>query len=88
MMDILLNHSASIRNLKEKGVAVLPNVLSKDECQKMNDGMDTVEHLTSGLKEPVKRDDPASYNSIFELGLKHGGLIQHHQWGMHNMYGM
>ena len=45
--------------LKEKGVAVLPNVLSKDECQKMNDGMwDTVEHLTSGLKEPVKRDDP------------------------------
>ena len=68
--------------LKEKGVAVLPNVLSKDECQKMNDGMwDTVEHLTSGLKEPVKRDDPASYNSIFELGLKHGGLIQHHQWG-------
>ena len=67
--------------LKDKGVAVLFNVLNDEECKAMNDGMwNTVEHLTSGLKNPVKREEPDTYNSIFDLGLKHGGLIQHHQW--------
>ena len=68
--------------LKEKGVAVLQNVLNEDECRKMNDGMwSTAEILTSGLEKPVKRDEPDTYNSLFDLNLNHGGLIQHHQWG-------
>ena len=36
---------------------------------------------TSGLRIPVKRDEPDTYNSLFDLNLNHGGLIQHHQWG-------
>ena len=68
--------------LKERGVAVLPNVLNKEECQAMNEGMwNTAEHLTSGLSVPVKREEPNTYNSLFDLCLNHGGLIQHHQWG-------
>ena len=68
--------------LKDKGVAVLPNVLNEAECQAMNDGMwDTAEYLTSGLRIPVKRNEPDTYNSLFDLNLNHGGLIQHHQWG-------
>ena len=67
--------------LKDKGVSVLQNVLNEEECKVMNDGMwETAEYLTSGLKNPIKRDEPDTYNSIFDLGLKHGGLIQHHQW--------
>lgn len=67
--------------LKKMGVAVLPSVLNEEECLQMNKGMwDTAEFLTSGLKNPIKRDDPNTYKSIFDLGLKHGGLIQHHQW--------
>ena len=72
--------------LKDKGVSVLCNVLKDEECKAMNDGMwQTAEHLTSGLKNPIKREEPDTYNSIFDLGLKHGGLIQHHQWA-HSQY--
>jgi len=70
-----------LKIMKDKGVSMLFNVLNEEECKAMNDGMwDTAEHLTSGLKIPIKRDDTNTYNSIFDLGLKHGGLIQHHQW--------
>ena len=68
--------------LKEKGVAVYRGVLNKEECEAMNDGMwKTAEYLTSGLAEPLKRDTPETYKAVFNLGLKHGGLIQEFEWG-------
>ena len=71
-----------LRILKEKGAAILPGVLNPEECDSMNLGMwETVEHLTSGLEKPVKRDVPESYAGVFKLVPNHGGLIQHHKWG-------
>ena len=71
-----------LKILKEKGVAVFRGVLDKEECDAMNDGMwSTAEYLTSGLAEPLKRDDPQTYKSVFNLGIKHGGLIQEFEWG-------
>ena len=68
--------------MKEKGAAILPGVLNPEECDSMNLGMwEIVEHLTSGLEKPVKRDDPESYAGVFKLVPNHGGLIQHHKWG-------
>jgi hypothetical protein len=71
-----------LKILKEKGVAVYRGVLNEEECRAMNDGMwDTAEHLTSGLAQPLKRDDPETYKSVFNLVPKHGGLIQEFEWG-------
>ena len=68
--------------LKEKGVAVFRGVLNDDECRAMNDGMwDTAEYLTSGLAQPLQRDDPETYKSVFTLVPKHGGLNQEFEWG-------
>ena len=80
----LVAHNAKdvLRILKEKGVAVYRGVLNKEECGAMNDGMwDTAEHLTSGLAEPLNRHRPETYKGIFNLGIKHGGLIQEFEWG-------
>lgn len=71
-----------LRILKEKGVAIYRGVLNAEECEAMNDGMwDTAEHLTSGLVEPLERNKPETYKGIFDLGIKHGGLIQEFGWG-------
>ena len=71
-----------LKILKEKGVAVYRGVLNEEECRAMNDGMwATAEYLTSGLATPLKRDDPETYKAVFNLGLKHGGLIQEFEWG-------
>lgn len=81
--DIVCDSPDDVKTTLEKhGVAVLPSVLSTAECAAMNRGMwDTVEHLTSGLLQPVARGDPNTYNSVFELTPNHGGLFQHHSWG-------
>lgn len=71
-----------IRILKEKGVAIYRGVLTKEECDEMNKGMwETAEHLTSGLAEPLERTKPETYKALFQLGMKHGGLIQEFEWG-------
>lgn len=68
--------------LQERGVAVLPGVLNYAECQAMNEGMwNTIEHLTSRLRHPVKRSDPKTYHSLLELQPLHGGLFQHFGFG-------
>ena len=71
-----------LRILKEKGVAIYRGVLNASECAAMNKGMwDTAEYLTSGLAEPLERSKPETYKAVFNLGLKHGGLIQEFEWG-------
>lgn len=72
----------ALRIVREKGVAVLPGVLTPEECEAMNTGMwDTAEYLTSGLAQPLKRGRPDTYDALFHLNPNHGGLIQHFAWG-------
>jgi len=68
--------------LQRHGVAVLPGLLTPEECAAMNEGMwATCEHLTSLLAIPLRREDPATYRAIFDLAPLHGGLFQHFGWG-------
>ena len=68
--------------LQRYGVAVLPALLTPEECAAMNDGMwATCARLTSGLAVPLRRGDPSTYRSLFDLAPLHGGLFQHFGWG-------
>lgn len=59
--------------LEKYGVAIIPNVLSGRECQRMVDGMwDTLEHITQSFDPnttpgPISRDDESTWRSFYEL---------------------
>ena len=65
--------------LERNGVAVIPNVLSTEECSAMRDGF--WEHFTRVLPS-LKRNDPRTWREIFKLNPKHGMLIQQYQAGV------
>jgi hypothetical protein len=68
--------------LDEFGVAVIPSILSKQECIQMQTGMwDTLEHLTQAWEEPIHRDRPSSWRDMSKLYPKHSMLHQHHGIG-------
>ena len=70
------------QKLTKYGVAILPDILTKEDCTRMNDGMwSTAEFLTKHLTTPVNRAQKESYRSIFELQPKAGGLFQSWGWG-------
>ena len=47
------------------GVAIIPNILNEEECQKMNDGMwNTLETLTELWETPIKKDNPESWREM------------------------
>ena len=70
------------QKLTKYGVVILPDILTKEDCTRMNDGMwSTAEFLTKHLTTPVKRGEKESYRSIFELQPKAGGLFQSWGWG-------
>jgi hypothetical protein len=59
------------------GVAIIPKLLTKEECDKMNVGMwDTLEHLTEKWKIPIKRNDNDTWREMKNLYPKHSMLIQ------------
>ena len=65
---------ANIDNIKikleEYGVAIIPNVLNNEECNKINDGIwDFFEHLTKEWKDniPIDRNNVKSWNGLFHL---------------------
>ena len=59
------------------GVAIIPNILNEEECQKMNDGMwNTLETLTELWETPIKKDNPESWREMKYLYPKHSMLIQ------------
>jgi hypothetical protein len=67
--------------LAEYGVAIVPNVLSDEECEKMRSGLwDYFEHITSAWDTPIKRADKSTWSQIYKLYLMHSMLIQY--WGV------
>ena len=54
--------------LKKYGLAIIPSILTEEECRKMNEGMwSTAEYLTSKMEMPVNRSDPSTYFSLVKL---------------------
>jgi hypothetical protein len=67
--------------LEEHGVAIIPSVLNADECAHLESGVWAYyEHLTRAWDKPLKRDDPASWRSFYDLLPMHSMLVQH--WGV------
>lgn len=67
--------------LDRYGVAILPNILSPEECGIMKFGMwNWLENVTKDFKIPINRENPESWRSFRELYPKHAMLIQ--QWSI------
>lgn len=69
------------RTLDQYGVAIIPALLSKTECDEMiNDMWNYLETITDKFDKPIKRDDPTSWGELSKLWPKHSMLIQ--QWSI------
>lgn len=73
--------------LKKYGVAIIPSVLNKDECNDMIKGMwETLEYITQDFENtktdggPIKREDESTWRSFYNLFPGHSMLVQH--WGV------
>lgn len=65
-------------SLKKTGVAVIPNVLTKHECQDvLNSTWDFFEHITTCWETPLSRNNEKTWNQIYNLYPSHGMLFQH-----------
>ena len=72
--------------LNTYGVAIVPSVLSEEECTEMNKGMwDTLETLTQDWETPINRNIPTSWKEMKKLYPMHSMLIQHWSVG-HSQY--
>lgn len=68
--------------LEKYGVAIVPNVLSKDEVENMKSGMwDYLENVTSKFDLPIDRSNKHTWRSFYNLLPLHGMLVQHWQIG-------
>jgi ectoine hydroxylase-related dioxygenase (phytanoyl-CoA dioxygenase family) len=63
--------------LEKYGVAIIPNLLSEEECKNMNKGMwGTLKRLTKDWEVPIKISDKNSWKELKKLYPKHSMLIQ------------
>ena len=70
-----------IDNLKKAlelyGVAIIPNVLNDDECNKINSGIwDFFEYITSKWNVPINRNDVKTWKGLFDLYPLHSQLFK------------
>jgi hypothetical protein len=64
--------------IEEFGVAIIPSVLTEEECQDMETGMwYTLEDWTQHWDVQIRRDNPESWKYIKHLFPNHSMLIQH-----------
>ena len=76
----------NLENLKETldefGVAIIPDVLNKEEQKSMKDGgWDYLEHITSDFETPISRWNTKSWREYTKLYPKHSMLLQNCQVG-------
>tara|TARA_B100000795_G_C22795219_1_gene439005 strand:+ start:1844 stop:2833 length:990 start_codon:yes stop_codon:yes gene_type:complete len=74
------------KTLEKFGVAIIPSVLTDEECEEMVSGMwDFFEHITQNWagkktdKKPINRNDKSTWSNFYKLYPMHSMLIQH--WG-------
>ena len=70
--------------LKKYGVAIIPNVISEEECEStVSKIWDYFEKITETWENPINRNDEKSWKGFYELYPKHSMLFQHWSIG-HN----
>lgn len=68
--------------LENYGVAIIPSVLTSLECEEMLNGMwSFLEHITSQMQIPIKKNDEKTWSTFYELFTLHSMLMQHWQVG-------
>lgn len=68
--------------LEEHGVAIIPDVLTPDQCNEMVCGMwDAFEHLTQSWPTPMNRHRKESWLRYADLYPSHSMLLKHYQIG-------
>ena len=76
-------YTTTLENLKVTldtyGVAILPSVLTEEECAKMLDEMWDYFELITGNK--LKRDDKTTWREFYKLYPLHSMLVQHYSIG-------
>ena len=89
-MVIYKNYDTNIDNfqkqLKEKGIAVIPNILSKLELQNSkNDMWNMLEYLTEDFEVPINRNCSETFSSYYDLCPLEDMLLQYWKVG-HSQY--
>ncbi len=66
------------KTLDKYGVAIIPNILTEKECEKMYSGAwDYLEHISQTWDIPMKRNDESTYREFYKLMPLHSMLLQH-----------
>lgn len=81
-----LKYHATPETVKQKltkyGVAIIPNLLNKDECEMMQTGMwNYLEHVSQNWETPLDRDNNKTWREFSNLYPKHSMLLQHFEIG-------
>lgn len=75
--------SDNLKEILEKyGVAIIPNVLNSEECDKMvSDIWDYFEHITKSSEIPISRKDKNTWTQFYKLYPLHSMLFQYFNVG-------
>lgn len=66
------------KKLKKYGVAIIPNILSDQECESTIDNIwNYFESITDGWDSSINRNDKETWRGFYELFPKHSMLFQH-----------
>ena len=81
--EYLVSNANEIKDkLNQYGVAILENVLNKQEIDAMNKGMfNYLEHITQNFDVPITQDNEESWKQYSKLFPKHSMLLQQWQVG-------
>lgn len=83
LSNLISSLEEATESLNLYGITIIENVLSPEECDKMNTGMkNTLNNLTFGT---FNFEDSRSWHSFFDLYPNHNMLLQHHSIG-HSQY--
>lgn len=73
--------SEALDTLKKYGVAIVPSVLSQEECEKgVADMWDWLGHISQTWEKPIEKENKESWRGFKQLYSKHSMLLQ--QWGI------
>ena len=68
--------------IEKYGVAIIPNVLNKEEINRMRSGMwEYLEHISQKFETPMNRDEPKTWVEYIKLYPKHSMLLQNYGVG-------